>query len=94
VTEALTAFEDRLIAEQPTLEATAAVLLAAERDALAAELLTRYSNQKAMEGLRIGEALLASLEVRTRLVFGFREPTTAEMSRLDYRMVTCQAPPP
>ena len=41
----------------------------------------------------LGEALLASIEVQTRVLFGFREPTTDGMSRLDYDMVTCQTRP-
>jgi hypothetical protein len=90
VTETFTAFENQMIAEQATVEATARQLFSMEGDTLAAEYLTRYSHQKAMEGLRIGEALLASIEARTRVLFGFREPTTDEMSRLDYDMVTCQ----
>jgi hypothetical protein len=94
VTEALTAFENQVIEEQATLEATAEVLFSAKADTLAAEYLTRYSNETALEGLRLGEALLASVEARTRVLFGFRKPTTEEMSRLDYSMVTCQVPPP
>jgi dipeptidase len=94
VNETLTAFENQMIAEQATVEATASELFLAGADALATEYLTRYSNERAMEGLRLGEALLESIEARTRILFGIREPTTEEMSRLDYRMVTCQPPPP
>jgi dipeptidase len=94
VNETLTAFENQMIAEQATVEATASDLFLADADALATEYLTRYSNERAMAGLRLGEALLTSIEARTRILFGFREPTTDEMSRLDYHMVTCQTAPP
>jgi hypothetical protein len=94
VTETLTAFENQMIEDQATVEATADLLFLAKADALATEYLTRNSNEKAMEGLRLGEALLASIEARTRILFGFREPATEEMSQLDYGMVTCQRPPP
>ncbi len=93
VTETFTAFENQMIVEQATVEATARRLFSMEGDSLAAEYLTRYSHQKAREALRLGEALLASIEVRTRVLFGFREPTTDEMSGLDYGMVTCQTRP-
>ncbi|HXV64055.1 MAG TPA: peptidase U34, partial [Vicinamibacteria bacterium] len=90
VTEALTAFEDGMIAESGTVEATAEALFAAKHDALALDFLTRYSHERAMDALRLGEALLESIEVRTRLLFGLREPTGDEMSLLDYTMITCQ----
>ncbi len=91
VTEALTAFEDRLIAEQPDLEATAALLYREGKDDLAAQVLTRYSRAAAGEALELGAALLASIEARTRVIFGLREPQTDEISRLDYQMVSCRS---
>jgi dipeptidase len=90
VTEALTAFEDRMIAEADTVEATARELLKLESDALVVGYLTHYTHTQAREALRLGEALLASIEARTRLLFGLREPATDEMSRLDYQMVKCE----
>jgi len=34
--------------------------------------------------------LLASIEARTRVLYGLRNPETDEISRLDYQMVTCR----
>jgi len=90
VAEALTAFEDRMIADQPDLEATALTLLEAGEPGLAEQVLTRYSHAKAAEALDLGAALLASIEARTRLLYGLREPSGNEMSRLDYKMVSCR----
>lgn len=90
VTEALTAFENRLIAEQATVDATATTLFAANRDELATIYLTQYSGNAATEALRLGNALLGSIEARTRLVFGLRDPQSDDISRLDYQMVTCR----
>jgi dipeptidase len=96
VTAALTAFEDGMISERERVEATARVLLDAGREELARAHLTYYSNQQALEGLRLGEALLASIEARTRVLHGIREPESDEMSRLDYEMTPCfvSEPPP
>jgi dipeptidase len=90
VTEALTAFENRMIAEQADLEESALVLLAADKPELARTTLTRYVHGQAEQALRIGEALLASIETRTRLLYGIQAPEHDEMSRLDYQMVTCR----
>lgn len=90
VAEALTAFEDRMIADQPDLEATALTLLEAGEPGLAGQVLTRYTHAKAAEALDLGAAMLASIEARTRLLYGLREPSGNEMSRLDYQMVTCR----
>ena len=92
VAEALTAFENRLIDEQAEIEATALALYDAGRDRLADQVLTRYSHAAADEALDLGAALLASIEARTRLLFGLREPQTDEMSRLDYQMISCREP--
>lgn len=90
VREVLTAFEDRMLAESETVEATVEALFAAGRDDLAKDYLTRYGHERATEALRLGEALLGSIEARTRLLFGLREPESGEMSRLDYTMITCR----
>ena len=90
VTEALTAFEDRMIAEQEDLEALATILFAAGETDHATRVLTDYAHAQAEEALELGEALLASIEARTRVLYGLRKPTTGEMSRLDYQMVTCR----
>jgi dipeptidase len=90
VTEALTAFENNAMGEQEDLEATAMTLYSAGRPGLAAQVLTRYSHGQAEEALELGAALLGSIEARTRVLYGLREPVTDEMSRLDYQMVTCR----
>jgi hypothetical protein len=90
VSEALTAFEDRMIADQPDLDTTALTLYEAGQQRLAEQALTRYVHARAAEALDIGAALLASIEARTRLLYGLRVPNTDEMSRLDYQMVSCR----
>ena len=89
VSEALTAFENHMIAEQADLEVTALTLYGAGEPRLAKQVLTRYSHARAAEALDLGTALLASIEARTRLLYGLREPVSGETSRLDYQMVTC-----
>jgi len=89
VTEALTAFENRLIAEQETVAATANTLFKAHRDDLALIYLTNYSRQSGEDGLRLGNALLASIEARTRELGGLRAPKTDEVSKLSYDRVDC-----
>jgi dipeptidase len=74
VNEALVAFEARLIAEQETVEKTALALYEAGHDGLAAKYLTYYSSTEALNGLRLGEDLAASLEARTKILFGIRGP--------------------
>jgi hypothetical protein len=93
VTEALTAFEDGMIAEQPDLEATALALYGAGKPALAEDVLTRYVSSQASKALDLGKALLGSIEMRTKLLYGQRRPRTDEMSKLDYQMVTCRPAP-
>ena len=92
VSEALTAFENRLIDEQADVEAAALALYDAGRDGLAEQVLTRYAHAVADDALDLGAALLASIEARTRLLFGLRLPQTTEMSRLDYQMISCREP--
>jgi dipeptidase len=90
VQEALTAFEDRMIAEQAEVAATAASLFDSGRKDLALAYLTRYSAERGAEAMRLGHALLASIEVRTELIFGLRRPEGVEMSALDYQMISCR----
>ncbi|HMB60939.1 MAG TPA: hypothetical protein VKN35_13585, partial [Xanthomonadales bacterium] len=90
VQEAMTAFEDRMIDEQIEVAATAENLFDAERGDLASAYLTRYSAERSAEALQIGHALLGSIEARTRLLYGLRRPEGAEMSALDYQMISCR----
>ena len=90
VSEALTGFEDRLLAEQAAVERTAGALYAAGEPALARDYLTEYTRGRAGEALDLGAALLASVEARTRVLYGIRQPESDTMSRLDYQMVSCR----
>lgn len=89
VTEALTAFENRLLAEQEAVAATANVLFDAHEGELARQYLTDYSRERGLAGLRLGKALLTSIEARTEVIFGLRAPQSDEMSKLDYQQVRC-----
>lgn len=89
VTEAITAFEDELIAKQAVVEETAGVLFDSGRTELALEYLTARSSNAASSALELGNALLGSIEARTRVLYGLRAPETDETSRLDYQMVRC-----
>jgi dipeptidase len=89
VTEALTAFENELIADQASIEKTAETLFESGQEQLARKYLTERSSEAASAALQLGKALLGSIEARTRLLYGLRAPETDELSRLDYQMVHC-----
>jgi len=89
VTEALTAFENRMIAEQETVVATAEALFDGGHDGLALDYLTRYSRERGEDALELGNALRASIEARTEVLYGFRAPQGEEMSRLSYDRIGC-----
>ena len=78
-----------LIEEQESVVATAGTLFDAGRDDLARRYLTDYSRNAGMAGLRLGNALLDSIEARTEAIFGLRTPETDEMSKLSYDRVDC-----
>jgi len=90
VTEALTTFENRMIKEHAAVEEIARTLYDAGKAPLARQSLTHYVNTQATEALRLGEALLASIEARTRVLYGLRKPEGDTMSELDYQMVSCR----
>ena len=83
VTEALDAFENQSVKESQAIEATAAKLLDTHEEAMATGVLTRYSNERARDGLQLGEALLGSIEARYLLLYGFRAPQGAQMNQTD-----------
>ena len=89
VKTALTAFENRLIAEQDSVATIANTLYDTDRADLAAGYLTDYSANAGLEGLRLGNALLGSIEERTRHQYGYRLPTDDEVSRLGQDRVSC-----
>ncbi|MFN9084817.1 MAG: hypothetical protein ACK5XD_07530 [Acidobacteriota bacterium] len=67
---ALRAWDSRQVAAQAGSERTARVLLAAGEEELAGRYLTEQTHAAAGEGMRLLEALAASLEARTRVLFG------------------------
>ncbi len=74
VAAALTAFETAQIAAQNDVERTAKILLDAKEDALAQRYLTEQANTAASTGMALIDNLGASIEARTRLLFGIRMP--------------------
>jgi len=84
VTEALTAFENRLIDDMTSVEETSNALFDNEHEGLALKYLTEYSSNTARSALDLGNALLGSIEARTRVLYGLRSPETDDISRLDY----------
>jgi hypothetical protein len=80
VTEALAAFENQSIAESAMVESRARKFLAVREPEMARAVLTQYSTQRAQDGLTLGRALLGSIEVRYRLLFGIRAPQDSRMS--------------
>ena len=92
VLAALEAFENRLIDEQSMVSETAGLLFDNGRGDLAIEYLTRYSERAGQDALALGKALLTSLEVRTELRYGFREPTQDFVSKLDAERINCLPP--
>ena len=91
VTAALTAFEARLMAEQDAVVEIAATLFEAAKTNQARDYLTQYSAEAAGAGLRLGNALLASIEARTEVLYGYRAPEADVVSELTYDRISCQA---
>jgi dipeptidase len=89
VTEAITAFENRLIEEQKQVDKTADALFDSGQAQLALKYLTEHSRNAASAALELGNALLGSIEARTKILYGVRAPESNEMSLLDYQMVRC-----
>jgi hypothetical protein len=92
VTEALTAFENQSIDQSRKIESTAAKLIEVHEPDMAHEVLTGYSSQRALDGLKLGDSLLASVEARYRLLYGFRAPKGPETSN-SHQEVRCVKPP-
>lgn len=90
VTTTLQAFEHRLIEEQAVVTETASALYAAKKPDLARRYLTDYSAERGRQALHIGNALLNSIETRTRVQYGYRLPTGETMSELSYDRIDCQ----
>ena len=82
VTEALDAFENQSMEQSRKIEAIAAKLLDVQEPDMARDVLTNYSGERALDGLKLGQSLLASVESRYRLLYGYRAPTGPAMSGL------------
>lgn len=89
VTRAFTAFENRMIDEQTKLEETVKALYTAGKPNLARNYLTQYSKDRGAEGLVLGNALLTSIEARTRIQYGLREPQTQQLSEVWGERLNC-----
>lgn len=95
VTEALTAFEARSIADTATIEARALALFRAGEDAMARAVIDDYTTARALAALELGEDLLGSIEARHRLLVGYRSPEDARnISTRHGPYVTCQVDGP
>lgn len=90
VTEALELFEGHALDDQETVETTALTLYDADEDELAREYLTSYSHTQAEEALELGNALLSSIEARSKLL-GLREPEEGEINQTGEEPVNCLA---
>jgi len=73
VTAIWEAAERRLIQAHPGVMETAATLLQAGKTDLAANYLTYYCRSELLAALDLGETLAASLDARSRLLFGISE---------------------
>jgi hypothetical protein len=89
VIEALTAFEDVSIASRSSIEARAYTLFEAGQPELARAVLDDYSSERARAALDLGEALLASIELRHRLLIGDRTPENPDVMSGFGSVVTC-----
>ena len=89
VTEAITAFENRLIEDQERVEETSNALFDSGHEQLALKYLTERSVDAANSALELGNALLGSIEARSKVLYGLRAPGTDEMSRYESGMVRC-----
>lgn len=81
VTAAWEASERRLLGDHHAVVATAQTLLAAERNDLAHSYLDFYCRTQMRAALDLGQALIQSIEARTRVLFGFSndaQPLTAK----------------
>jgi dipeptidase len=89
VTEAITAFEDRLIESHDSVDKTSDVLFDGGQEQLALNYLTERSSDAARSALELGNALLGSIEARTRVLYGFRTPKSSDISLLGHDTVRC-----
>jgi len=73
VTVLFEAFEEKLIQAHDDVVRTAVTLLEAGEIELASDYLTYYSQTEAMNALQLAEVLAASLEMKTKMLYGIRD---------------------
>ena len=73
VTPVWEALERETAAAVPGVADSARILLEAGRPELAADVLTRFSHGEAIRALDLGEAMAASMDARSRVLFGLNE---------------------
>jgi hypothetical protein len=73
VTPVWEALEAQLAAAVPRVAESANLLATAGRADLERDLLTRFCSAEALRGLDLGEAMLNSMEARSRVLFGIRD---------------------
>jgi hypothetical protein len=73
VTPVWEAFERAAESELNGVVESARLLLEAGRPELARDVVTRFSHAQALRALDLGEAMVASMEARSRLLFGIRD---------------------
>ena len=73
VTPVWEALERELAGEAAEVVQTAALLIGSGRTDVAERYLSRYCGEAAIRGLDLGEAMLNSIEARSRVLFGLRD---------------------
>lgn len=73
VTPVWEAFERKVAHELAGITQAAHALIHSGHDEQARDLLTRFSSAQALDGLDLGEILVASMDARSRLLFGIRD---------------------
>jgi hypothetical protein len=76
VTPVWEALEKELADEAPEVVDTALLLIANGQPSAAGKHLTRYCAAQAVRGLDLGEAMVNSMEARSRILFGLRDDTS------------------
>ena len=77
VEEAIDAFEEKLLNQMPTIEKTANLLYQVGEAELASNYLTYFNTTESINAISLAEDLSASIEARTRLLYGFDENSEA-----------------
>jgi hypothetical protein len=89
VTRAFTAYENHMIGEQALLEEIVRTLYENDKPELARQYLTQYSKDSGAEGLRLGNAMLESIQARTRVQYGYRAPQSQMLSEVGGERINC-----